>query len=99
MIAASVFACTRIGVPEPGDPEREASATSFQRGQTKNARSFFFAIGCVLQRRPAATPDIAYEATPGGDGRPYFTSAKKPGVGIAPMTACLVVFAAVAAAP
>ena len=44
LIAAKFFALKWIGVVMPDAPIREVSATSFQRGQMKNARSFFFAI-------------------------------------------------------
>src|SRR6266446_7100960 len=44
LIAARVFSLTWIGVAVPDAPIREVSATSFQRGQMKNARYFFFAV-------------------------------------------------------
>jgi hypothetical protein len=87
LIAAKFFSLTWIGVVMPDAPIRELSATSFQRGQMKNARSFFFAIV------DCSSPMITVRETC------YFTSARKLGVGSAPMSACLDAFAATLGVP
>jgi hypothetical protein len=58
-IAARIFSLTRIGVAMP-----DAPATSFQRGQMKNARSFFFAI-CPFECDDRRHAGAAVEAASG----------------------------------
>ena len=69
LIAARVFSWTRIGVAMPDAAIRGASATSFQRGQMKNARSFFFAITACSRPMRAATPGAPDVAAAGAGGR------------------------------
>jgi hypothetical protein len=64
-IAARIFSLTRIGIAMPDPPIRGGAATSFHRGQMKNARSFFFAILACSNATIAVTPGAAVEAASG----------------------------------
>src|SRR5580704_14380000 len=99
LIAVRFFSLARIGVVMLDAASREVSATSFQRGQMKNARSFFFdipdcssAIIVVRRARLSKQRQRLREIC-------YFTSARKLGVGSAPMSACLDAFAAILGVP
>jgi hypothetical protein len=63
-IAARIFSLTRIGIDMPDAPIRGGSATSFQRGQMKNALSFFFAI-CLFECDDRRHAGAAVEAASG----------------------------------
>jgi len=65
LIALKVFSLTRIGAVVHSPSFLRASTTSFHRGQTKSARSFFFAIPSCFQATSSATPGAAVIATSG----------------------------------
>ena len=65
LIVARIFSLTRIGVILPGAPVRRVSTTSFQRGQMKNARSFFFAIAACATPMIVGRLGAAFEPAPG----------------------------------